>query len=360
MMLKYLTPVAAVSVLATAAAAASGHAQRPSVAEFGRLKESRRAPGGARLTAHFLGTTTIILSDGETTIMTDGFFSRPSVAELLKGPVAPNRKRIEEGLDAASVATASAILVAHSHHDHAMDSPYVASLTGAKILGSASTGNIALGADFPADRIEQIEDGSVCRFGDFIISVFRSPHSSPTLFPGRIAEPLGRSARVWDYKEGGNFTFHISHPWGNVLIVPSMGIRKNWSVPYPADTVFLGVGGLPLNSRKLTSYWRQFVEGSGAKTVYPIHWDNFFKPPPRSQSAPAIPRRLRSRLAQLKRLAGTGRRVLVPPYGTAMALGEGRHGGTHSTGARQGRCDVAPGNGQVACRQPHAGGDDCK
>ena len=51
--------------------------RRPLVSDFPLLAEKTEPVLPSRLTARFLGTTTIVLSDGRTSIMTDGFFSRP-------------------------------------------------------------------------------------------------------------------------------------------------------------------------------------------------------------------------------------------------------------------------------------------
>jgi L-ascorbate metabolism protein UlaG (beta-lactamase superfamily) len=215
-------------------------------------------------------------------------------------PVAPNRERIDQGLRDAKVTRAAAIFVAHSHHDHAMDAPYVAQLTGATLVGSPSTANIARGVKFPEGSIEEIGDRSVCRFGAFTVTTYRTPHANPKLFPGTIERKLGRAAFVEDYKEGGNFTFHVAHPWGNTLIVPGRAAREEgWPDTLRARTVFLGVGGPVLNAAQLQPAWDQFVVGTEAGKVYPIHWDDFFGKPDTSES---VPFRLSWKLKFLRKL----------------------------------------------------------
>jgi len=260
-----------------------------------------------------------VLSDGLSSIMVDGFFSRPTLRRLLTGPVTPDEARIRGGLRDAGVTRLSAVLVAHSHHDHAMDAPYVAQLTGATVVGSRSTANIALGSGFPAKRIEIVGDRWVCRFGEFTVTTFLTPHSKPNLLPGRIAKPLPRSASVLAYKEGGSYSFHVAHPLGNVLIVPSRAVRPDWSVPLPAATVFLGMGGRVSSAEQLRPYWDQFVSGSGAKTVYPIHWDDFFT---EYEELERVPRRLARKKALLESLSGGTVAIEVPPYTRSIVLGK--------------------------------------
>jgi len=74
-----------------------------------------------RLMARFFGVGTVVLDDGETAIMTDGFFSRPGKLQLLAARIAPDEERIARGLQRGGISWLAAVLVAHSHHDHAMD-----------------------------------------------------------------------------------------------------------------------------------------------------------------------------------------------------------------------------------------------
>lgn len=317
--------------------------RRPLVTDYPLLKEGPSQAWPLQLTARFLGTSTLVLSDGRTTIMTDASFSRPSVGRLILHPVTPHEGRIRAALKAAHVTRAAAIFVAQSHHDHAMDTPYVAHLTGATIVGSRSTANLALGVGFPGESIERMADGSVCRFGAFTVTTFKTPHSSPMPFPGEIPRQLGRSAWVEDYKEGGNFSFHVAHPWGNVLIVPSRGAREGGPLRLKAQTVFLGIGGVVLSASSLHPIWDGYVANSEATRVFPIHWDNFFKELDLEPSTDP-PRRLRRKLAYLQEIArlheaAGGRRVIVGylPTGKEELLGAGT--GEPPVAATEDGCD---------------------
>ena len=109
------------------------------------LKPSLEEATENRLTATFFGTTTILISDGETSVMTDGFFSRPRLRTLLFGKIMPDKKLIADVLEEAQVTNLTAVIPVHSHHDHAMDAPQVAIETGALLVGSESTANIGRG-----------------------------------------------------------------------------------------------------------------------------------------------------------------------------------------------------------------------
>ncbi len=87
----------------------------------------------------FVGTSTLLFEDGETALLVDGFFSRPSKAHVLFGMVRTNHCKVHEALDRLGVRKLAAVLVVHSHYDHALDSAYIANHTGAILAGSEST-----------------------------------------------------------------------------------------------------------------------------------------------------------------------------------------------------------------------------
>ena len=79
----------------------------------------------------------------------------------------------------------AAVVVMHSHYDHAMDAPEVAKRTGAQLVGSQSTANIALGYGFPKDKLTVVGDSPNMHFGRFQITLLTSGH-----VPSRLA-PMG-------------------------------------------------------------------------------------------------------------------------------------------------------------------------
>jgi hypothetical protein len=79
-------------------------------------------PEGA-VTVRYTGTSTLVFSDGETTWMTDGWFSRPPPVTVLFGEIVPDLDAIERGLTRNGVD--------ELNYDHAMDAPEVARRTGA-------------------------------------------------------------------------------------------------------------------------------------------------------------------------------------------------------------------------------------
>ena len=140
----------AVTAAATAATLKIALSRRPAMPDNPELYTNPVPSDDAdnnphELRAMFFGVSTIALFDGETTLLTDGFFSRPSAQQVLAGRVSPNHAAIDEALQKAGIGEAAAVLVAHSHYDHALDAPAVCWRTGATLVGSESTLNIGRG-----------------------------------------------------------------------------------------------------------------------------------------------------------------------------------------------------------------------
>lgn len=113
---------------------------RPSMAEVGIPYAAAAAEAEPGVTVKWFGVTTLLIDDGETQIMTDGFFSRPSLLDILmKRPISPDQQSISSMIKKHNINRLAVVIPVHSHYDHAMDSGEVAKQTGALLLGSNST-----------------------------------------------------------------------------------------------------------------------------------------------------------------------------------------------------------------------------
>ena len=250
---------------------------RPDLSSYEKLWLPKAEAGGLRLTN--LGVSTLLISDGETSFMTDGFFSRPGMLKVVAGKLTPDQARISEGLARAGVEQLVAVLVVHSHYDHVMDSAEVAKRTGAVLVGSQSTANVGRGSGLAEDRLIVVEGGETLRFGKFRISMIKSQHFPHGKAMGEISEPLTAPARATAYQEGGSYSILVEHPQGSLLIQGSAGFVEGALDGKQADVVLLGVGLLgSTDEQYMQAYWRETVQAVGARRVIPIHWDDFFKP----------------------------------------------------------------------------------
>eukprot|EP01030_Chromulinospumella_sphaerica_P013847 gene13847-13632_t len=156
-------------------------------------------------------------TDGQSTWLVDGFFSRQPLSEVAFTRLKVNETQVGavamemfKRLNMPSVL--SGILVAHSHYDHSMDAPFLAKQYGARVVGSESTLQIAKGQDLPNTQMEVVPGGGRVKLGEFDIQLIHA-----------------------GYVEGQNKGVSVKH-------------------------VFLGMGGLgKLSDAYIENYWQEMV-----------------------------------------------------------------------------------------------------
>jgi L-ascorbate metabolism protein UlaG (beta-lactamase superfamily) len=278
-MRKWLARLLLALGLLLAAGLAVLYSYRPGMAEYQRhrVAAARPIPAGA-LTATWLGVTAVLLRDGEHALLVDPFFSRPPglLPLALNRRIAPDEARIRAWLARLGVSKLDAVLVSHSHYDHALDAGLVAKLTGAQLLGSASTAKLGLGAGLPEAQLQVIAPGQDYRFGDFELRFIASRHAGATggAPTGEISAPLTPPAHYLDYKLGGAYSILVAHPQGRLLLHGSAGYLPGALRGERADLVFLGVALID----DLDAYLAEVVDAVGAKRIVPSHWDDFSRP----------------------------------------------------------------------------------
>jgi L-ascorbate metabolism protein UlaG (beta-lactamase superfamily) len=228
----------------------------------------------------FLGVASLLLDDGETRVLTDGFFSRPSLARVGLGRIAPDLDRIEAVLARVGADRLSAVVPVHTHFDHAMDSAAVADRTGADLVGGASTAYVGRGHGLPEDRIRVVTPGEPLSYGAFTLTLIESDHCPPDRFPGEITEPVVPPVRAGAYKCGEAWSILVEHAGGaTALLQGSAGFVAGALAGRRAEVAYLGVGQLGVQSDDyIRAYWAETVEAVGARRVVLTHWDDFFRP----------------------------------------------------------------------------------
>jgi L-ascorbate metabolism protein UlaG (beta-lactamase superfamily) len=245
------------------------------------------APPDGALTVRYTGTSTLLFSDGETDWMVDGWFSRFGPLTVVFGEIAPDVDAIARGLERNEVDTLAAVIPVHSHYDHAMDAPEVARRTGAILLGSESTANIARGWGLDEEQIRIAVDREPVRLGRFTITLVPTRHfqfpdpaaRERALADPEIESPLVPPVPALAYRVGQPYAIHVAHPRGRFLVQGSAGWIEGGLEGYDADVVFLGIGGLGGQTPDYReAYWRETVTRIGARRIIPVHWDSLTAP----------------------------------------------------------------------------------
>ena len=253
---------------------------RPSLADHAGLFTVPKAPPG-QLSVTFLGVATLLVSDGDSAVLTDGFFSRPGLARTALRPLVPDEQRIDAALTRAGITRLDAVIPVHTHYDHALDSATVAERTGAPLVGGRSAATLGHAHGLPAGQVIVADPGRTLTFGDFDITLIGGAHCPPDRAPGEIAEGLTLPTRVRAYRCGEAWSVGLQHqPTGkSLLVVGSAGSVPGALAGRHADVAYLGVGQLGIQSEDyLVGYWNETVRRVGARRVVLIHWDDFFRP----------------------------------------------------------------------------------
>lgn len=254
---------------------------RPAITRYDHRFTVPAAGPDSPLTIMWLGVATLLIDDGASALMTDGFFSRPSLAVVAARKIAPSQARVDGCLARADVRRLEAVLPVHTHFDHALDSALVADRTEAMLVGGVSTANIGRGYGLPEDRMTVAVSGEPLAIGAFDVTLIESHHCPPDRFPGVITEPVVAPARVGAYRCGEAWSTLVHHrPSGRRLLIQgSAGYVPGALQGRHADVVYLGAGQLGVQpQRYLNQYWDETVRAVGAREVVLIHWDDFFRP----------------------------------------------------------------------------------
>src|SRR2546423_13657309 len=124
----------------------------------------------------YLGTAGWEITDGTTVILVDPYFTRPKF-NTPNDAVSPDDPRplvtansvvpSDTSVIDAHVGRADFILITHGHPDHALDMPYIAKKTGATVLGTESTANLARASGVDERHVKIVKGGEDLDFGRF-------------------------------------------------------------------------------------------------------------------------------------------------------------------------------------------------
>lgn len=290
-------------------AVATAFVARPTLDQWPRMTARHGAEG---LVVRFIGTSGFIIRDGDTALVLDGFISRPPLETVLFGDLESDRAQLQQVMDQTDTDFVRAVLVGHSHYDHAMDAASWVKLAGGKVVGTASS--IAIARAEGVYAVDEVSPSDQRRFGPFTLTVLGLDHAEPDRVPGLIEADFSLPAKASDYRMGGGLGVYIQHPSCRILWVPSAGRpHRDWS-DYPSDVVLLSIGQLGLqDTAYIRRYWQQTVVATGARRVVPVHWDDFTRP--LDQPLKALPyglERVDVALREIMALAGENVIVALP------------------------------------------------
>ena len=289
------------------------------------------APGGVpAVTLKYLGTAGWEISDGHTIVLIDPYLSRLHMVtpndDVLPTDTRPLFARgdvVQSDTAAidAHIQRADFVLITHTHVDHASDMPAIARKTGATVIGTESTYNLARAYAVPAEKLIVVRGGEDYEFGALSLRVIpslhgvlrrapflrRDPNAPPpkTAIPGNATAPLPIS----DFAEGGTLAYLIRIGGRQILAFGSMNYIEREVEGLRPDVAL--IGAMP-ERREIYDYTGRLLRALGyPRLVLPTHWDRFNVTYEVSQE-PAR-QRLQSFIDEVK-TASPKTEVMVPRY----------------------------------------------
>src|SRR5437667_6829143 len=105
----------------------------------------------------YLGTNGYQFESGGHTLLIDPYFSRVGLSRVALGArVQPDLNRINEARTHL-MPKADAIVVTHGHFDHLLDAPILMQKTGAQLVGSSTSVELARRVGAPPERCQAIK-----------------------------------------------------------------------------------------------------------------------------------------------------------------------------------------------------------
>jgi L-ascorbate metabolism protein UlaG (beta-lactamase superfamily) len=226
---------------------------------------------GHGLTLRSLGVSGFELTDGTTTVLLDPTPTRPDPLALITGPI-----DADPALGARVCPKADVILVNHTHFDHALDVGAIAKRTGALVVGSQNTVNLALSRGVPQEKTRVVHPGDKITIGTFTIDVRASRHTDIVVSHPMdgVISPTAGSLWFWNYGLDDTLAYRLEAAGTTVWFHPTSTFAPGELGGLEAKTLIVGVTGERQTKEKVAG----LLGESKAVRVLPTHYDNFFQP----------------------------------------------------------------------------------
>lgn len=229
-------------------------------------------PTGLRLT--WLGTAGFSLEYQGFTVLIDPYVTRIPIGRFLRRKVTPP--------DPAAIARwtprADAILIGHTHFDHALDAPAIAQASGCRVYGSGSLARLMAVSGVPELAVE-IEPYRTHAVGPFEFQFVPSVHSRLGL---GLTIPMGGELTCEHLDELTPQAYRCGQVWGLHIAVAGVTFYHQGSADLIEDAIrhrgvdyFLcGIAGRRFTRR----YVERILARLEPRVIVPTHYDDFFRP----------------------------------------------------------------------------------
>lgn len=256
-----------------AALAGVRHRNDPSVqAELDWRRHPVDLPDG--LEVQWLGTAGFRLTYSGTTVLIDPYLSRASLGAVVRGRSLLSNHATVDRL----VGPVDAVLVGHTHFDHAVDVAHLAGNRGCTVYGSTSLRNL-LALQGLAERAVVVIPRRRYEIGPFTVSFTPSVHSR-LLFGLRVPSDGELTCDALDHLGAG--AFRCGQVWGITIEVAGATLYHLGSADLVEDEVdtrgvdvlMCGIAGRLYSDR----FTERVLRTLDPALVLAHHHDDFFRP----------------------------------------------------------------------------------
>lgn len=227
----------------------------------------------------WLGAAFIEITHDQNVYLIDPYITRAGLPGVLSGrPVIPDQEKIT-GYLAHLDGGLRAIIVSHTHIDHALDVPLIAALRpDVSVTGSASL-NTLLELSGISGRVEISCGRSTFNLpGDVKLTMIPSRHGrnilGDAILPGDIRTESKLPMKTSCYRMGKIFDIMLELDGKKILHIGSADINDDELDGSSCDILFICVPGW----RRVIDYHKRIFNSLKPSAVIPFHFDNFFTP----------------------------------------------------------------------------------
>jgi L-ascorbate metabolism protein UlaG (beta-lactamase superfamily) len=226
----------------------------------------------------WLGTAGFAIEHEGSVLLIDPYVTRASLGACVAAPLRSDAIAV-----ARHAPRADAIVVGHTHFDHALDVPAIALQTGAMVFGSRSAAALCRASGVPEDRVRDVERAAsgepvVAEVGPFRLRFVPSAHSRFLLgripFPGEIDDCDQVPLRTERYRCGAVFAVEIRVAGRTIVHLGSAELATGTFEAREPELVLLCTAGWQ-SSRDLPE---RVTRALSPRAVLLSHWDDFFRP----------------------------------------------------------------------------------
>ncbi len=269
-------PIPLRSALEALRSPSARHANDRSALVSSHVRNAPRArsslPPGLALT--WLGTAGFRFEYQGYTLLIDPYLSRPSLlATLARAPLTVDHRRLE-----SLVPAADAILVGHTHFDHALDVPALARSHQCKVYGSRSLATLMAAHGLAAQAVE-VDCARPFELGPFRVTFVESVHSKMVggiwvAAGGELTCDHVDELRGSAYRCGQVFGIHVSVAGASFYHQGSADLLDDRVTHRGVDFLLAGIAGRGFTR----DYARRILGRLEPRFVLAQHFDDFFRP----------------------------------------------------------------------------------